>query len=152
MLEREERYKAAHDAHKHYDNLSLAVVTGIITLAAALLAFTKVDELFAPLWVVYLACAIVSVLLFFLYDSFSRSASIARAVACEIEEDPGSKISISKAYLIKEMPNPYDQGKGQVYKVILSIVLFISLGMSGLSYYSYTLNKSIQPTANASAD
>jgi hypothetical protein len=115
----------------------------MITLATAMVVFAKGDALLAPAWLLYLACSIITVMLFLIYASLSRAAGIARGVARELEIIPDSATAISSAYLLAQKPNPYSQRRGNIYKVVLAITVFISLAMIGLSYRAYAKDNMI---------
>jgi hypothetical protein len=128
MPDLSERYKAAIDTHKHYDNLSLAVVTGMIVVVGA--SFTIADEIKNfPAFLVFIACVGVLIAFFTLYHSFSRSAGIARNVSANIEAKGNEAHSISEVFTTGDLSEKHLQPKGLIYRTVLSLNVLLCLCM-----------------------
>ena len=89
---REEKYQAAIDMHRHYDNLSLAVAAaqfgvtyGCYTLFANQSLNAKIHT-----WQILILGALAVIALYFLYLRCNWHARVARNVARLLEVDPNS--------------------------------------------------------------
>ena len=132
MIKPEEKYQAALNEHKHYDSLSLAVVTGMIITAGG--AFSVAKDAAIPHSFVFIAAMGVMISLMFLYSSLSNYAGIARKVAANFERANPSSKGFSEVYDDKQLRNAYKQTKGQTYVtvLILGLFLFICLGLAAI--------------------
>lgn len=129
----DEKYKAAHESHKHYDNLSVATVSGMILSVGATFSIAdKVDNELIPK-LIFLASIGILLSLFYMYKSFSESANIARLVAAEIELKGDQSEAISTVYSDEKKSDQYLENrknkKGRVYKAVRVLTLFLSACM-----------------------
>lgn len=84
-LERNELYQAAISSHDHYDNLSIAIVTGMIAITGAAFTIDAPDSFPFGNALVLFPTAVVVLLLLRIYDKCARSALIARNLSAKLE-------------------------------------------------------------------
>ena len=141
MITREERYRAANDEHKHYDNMSSLMISGIVaTPVAVLLAYKEVGQLAGKEYI-FLGGMVVISLLFWLYDSAAYFAKVARHVSCaiELEEKDKEKLSISAVYCRQQecLMGDNDCGKFSVKDRVRILAVSLSVGLFILFIFNF---------------
>jgi hypothetical protein len=84
-LNREERYQAALQTHAHFDNLSVAIVSGMVAVTGAAFAIKPSSSIPSGGALVLLISSVVVLVLLKLYINCARSALIARNLSAELE-------------------------------------------------------------------
>ena len=84
-LERNELYQAAISSHAHYDNLSIAIVTGMIAITGAAFAIDAPNSFRFGNALVLVSTAVVVLILLRIYAKCARSALIARNLSAKLE-------------------------------------------------------------------
>ncbi len=86
-MDKNELYQAVISSHAHYDNLSIAIVTGMIAVTGAAFTVDAPSSFpFGNVLVLFSTAAIVLILLR-IYKNCSRSALIARNLSAKLEVD-----------------------------------------------------------------
>jgi len=160
-MDREKRYQAALDTHKHYDNVSLAIGTGMIVVTGACFSIYSQISTQRLGALVFFAGAVIVRILFILYTKSAKSALIARNFSSALEE---SDLPYGVSYVLVNISDPNHEelrkrylpqeskglgvGTRTVKNVALSLVIFLLVaGIAGL----FSPNKPINRTGNTSA-
>jgi hypothetical protein len=96
MLSREEKYKAAIETHRHYDNLSMSVVAGMFGVAFACFSLHKEIEKVMVARQLFFVGALAVLVLHLIYRRLSHYATVARDVSTILESKDG--VGVSEAY------------------------------------------------------
>lgn len=147
-----ERYQAAISTHAHFDNLSVAIITGMVVFTGA--AFTVKPPASIPFGgagVLFIASIVIIVLLR-LYENCAFSALVARNLSAEMEtDDQGYGISYVSVHIKEdkfEHLAPKQRrglGRGTRTVTVLAVILCLSLFAGACFEFSHALQNTNAP-------
>jgi len=110
-----DKYQAALADHKHYDNASLAVATGIVLIPGAVVQIGTGKPTSSTIVIVIVGCLVTSAL-FLLYRRMADFSSIARQVAAAIEDGTFTKAGPSTVF--RDSQIEYRPKRGLINRIV----------------------------------
>jgi hypothetical protein len=127
-----DKYQAALADHKHYDNASLAVASGVVLIPGAVIQVAFGKPVAFLLAIVVIGC-VITVSLFLLYSRLAAFSSIARQIAAAIEEDAFSFHGPSCAFRDSRI----QPQRGFIYRIVRSLTAVSLFCMAAFGAYQW---------------
>jgi len=129
MVDIEESYKAANDAHAHYDKLSVVAVSAMIFTAGGAFTIANNIEKTGIDSIVFLSAIPMLLCLQVIYFRLATFAGIARSVAAEIEKTGDDSPRLSTVYLDSVSYKRFRRKKDMVYYSVFALNMLLTIGM-----------------------